>query len=105
MHRNWVELHLERARKSQSQLRKDHPNKRNKYRKRNYRKNRETILNKRNSRQGWTEQHIDLIFERNLTDSELGKIIGRSVQAIQAKRFKVGMSIIATFIYFLLVPL
>ena len=41
---------------------------------------------RRNSRKRWSNHEIDMILERELTDREVARIIGRSVSAIQIKR-------------------
>ena len=56
---------------------------RNRQRKRNYQKSQNAI----NSRKHWQEWEIKLVLTSDLTDMELSKEIGRSVQAIQQTRF------------------
>ena len=41
---------------------------------------------RRNGRKPWSKHEIDMILERELTDREVARIIGRSVKAIQIKR-------------------
>lgn len=41
-----------------------------------------------NSRNPWSPEDIELILKRDITDFELSKKIGRTVQAIQGKRVK-----------------
>ena len=36
----------------------------------------------------WTYEHDNLVLDHNLTDTELSGKIGHSVQAIQARRYK-----------------
>lgn len=40
----------------------------------------------RNSWKPWTKEEIRLVMEHKMTDSELAKLIGRSIGAIQQKR-------------------
>lgn len=51
-----------------------------------YEKRRE---NTTNGRKKWLEQDINLLFEFKGTDSELSKVLNRSVQSIQVKRSKI----------------
>ncbi len=51
-----------------------------------YEKRRE---NTNNGRKKWLEQDITLLFEFKGTDSELSKVLNRSVQSIQVKRSKI----------------
>lgn len=53
--------------------------------KRNYAKGR---VNIRNYRERWTDEHDAMVIAHDMTDRELGKLIGRSVQAIQMRRWK-----------------
>lgn len=41
-----------------------------------------------NRKQPYTEHEVALILEHSVTDTQLSKIIGRSVKAIQVKRAK-----------------
>lgn len=59
--------------------------KRNSERKRLYRR---SVKHAVNSRKSWTPEEVELILKHDVTDFELSKEIGRSVQAIQAKRAK-----------------
>lgn len=43
---------------------------------------------RRNGNKPWSRHEIDMILERRLTDREVARIIGRSVRAIQVKRYK-----------------
>ena len=56
---------------------------RNKQRKQNYRK---TAFAK-NGREKWQQWEMDLVLEHETTDFELSKILERSVQSIQTKRY------------------
>ena len=44
--------------------------------------------NARNRYQKWTEEETAMILAREHTDTELSKILGRSVMSIQVKRIK-----------------
>lgn len=44
--------------------------------------------NARNSKLFWTKEDIELVMEHKISDSELSKVIGRSVLAIQKMRCK-----------------
>lgn len=57
---------------------------RNRQRKNNYAK---TQYN-RHHRERWTEKEIDLVLKHDITDYELSKVLGRSVQAIQCQRVR-----------------
>lgn len=59
------------------------PDKRTAAKVRNYAVTRDTATN---ARQPWTQAHDALVLESDLTDRELGLLIGRSVQAIQVRR-------------------
>lgn len=66
--------------------RKANKESRNKSRARNYAKSRPLIRKNR----PWAEHEIDLLIdEGTCNDFELGIIIGRSVQAIQQKRYQI----------------
>ena len=41
-----------------------------------------------NKRQRWTLHDMDMIIKREVSDTELSKLLGRSVRAIQMKRQK-----------------
>lgn len=56
----------------------------NAQRKRYYQKSQ----NAKNSKKPWTQRDIDLVMEHKMLDSELSKLIGRSVLAIQRMRCK-----------------
>jgi hypothetical protein len=62
------------------------PENRNAQRMRNYHKTK----NARNSRSRWTASEIELLHDNNMTDRELSAEIGRSVQAIQVKRYYIN---------------
>lgn len=42
--------------------------------------------NAENSRQPYTQKEMELILDHNITDTELAKMLGRSVLSIQIKR-------------------
>ena len=44
--------------------------------------------NARNSRKAWTKEEISLVMEHQMNDSKLAALIGRSIGAIQQKRFE-----------------
>ena len=41
----------------------------------------------------WTPQEIEMILDSKLTDRELAKLLGRSMQSIQVKRAKVNKAL------------
>lgn len=43
-----------------------------------------------NKNQPYTEREIELILQHDITDTQLSKMIGRSVKAIQVKRAKLN---------------
>lgn len=45
-----------------------------------------------NSRKYWTSREIKMIMAKNMADRELSQILGRSMKAIQVKRYKIGCS-------------
>lgn len=61
-----------------------HPGARNRNRKKNYNA---TIPPTPSPR--WTSEMLEQILHNDLTDRELGKLINKSVQAIQVKRCKI----------------
>ena len=65
--------------------RQKHPELRYSSKKRYYQK----TVNSPNSGNRWTYEEIVLISNSELPDSELSKLLGRSVGSIQHKRFKV----------------
>lgn len=81
-----LEERKESARKAFREWRKSHTEQRNIYRKRNYNK----TSYARNHRKPWTEEEDFLVFNSKLTDFELSKQIGRSVQAIQIRRCRLN---------------
>ena len=50
--------------------------------------------NARNGRRRFTEQELVLIWQHNITDTELSERIGRSVQSIQIKRSRMKTGLI-----------
>lgn len=56
---------------------------RNKQRKRYYNK----TINAKNQWERWTDEHLQMVLEHKLTDTEISKKIGRSVSAIQQIRW------------------
>ena len=62
---------------------------RNKQRKRNYAKGR---INATNSKSRYTEKELLLILDHDITDAELSKLLGRSVESIQIKRARLKKS-------------
>jgi len=44
--------------------------------------------NAKNSKMLWTQEDIKMIMNSTMTDSELSKLLGRSVASIQNKRYK-----------------
>lgn len=67
-----------------NKYRLEHPQKRNEWRKRNYHK----TTNAKNTLKRWSQSDEELVLNSDLTDFELSQKIGRSVQAIQLKRYK-----------------
>lgn len=45
-----------------------------------------------NSRKYWTPREIKMIMAKNMSDRELSQILGRSMKAIQVKRYKIKCS-------------
>ena len=45
-----------------------------------------------NSRKYWTSREIKMIMAKNMSDRELSQILGRSMKAIQVKRYKIKCS-------------
>ena len=43
-----------------------------------------------NHKMRWNDGEIEMVMERKYTDTQLAKILGRSVRAIQGMRFKVN---------------
>lgn len=41
-----------------------------------------------NSGQRWSDEETELVMKHEMTDTEISKAIGRSVQAIQLRRYK-----------------
>lgn len=66
--------------------RKKYPKRRNIERRRNYRKTAGSEKN-HNHQAPWTLHELDLLFIPGLADRSLHKLIGRSVAAIQNKRW------------------
>ena len=69
--------------------RKRYPEKRRAEKKRYYDK----TANAENGGTRWNEDMIKLIIEHNFTDTELSEILGKSVNAIQKKRWEVKRAI------------
>ena len=61
----------------------------NRTRKRNYNK---TSFAK-NHNQRWTLQEIEIVMKHEITDFEISQKIGRSVQAIQVKRWEMNKKV------------
>lgn len=55
----------------------------NRQRKRYYKK----TQNANNSGRRWSSEEIKIVLEHKMSDSEISKLIGRSVGAIQSRRF------------------
>jgi len=72
--------------KATKKWRKNNPLIWKKGKKRYYDKSRKEAYN---YRQCWTINDIDIIIERKDTDSDIAKLIGRSVKAIQSKRARI----------------
>lgn len=68
-----------------SEYRKLHPDKRNAERKRYYAKTSYSV----NHNNPWTDEEVDIILKHEMTDMEISEKIGRSVQAIQLKRYNI----------------
>lgn len=47
-----------------------------------------------NSREQWTEKEIKMILAREVSDTELAKVLGRSVRAIQVQRCKLKKQVL-----------
>ena len=62
--------------------------KRNTYRQRNYAQTQGGL----NSRKEWTTSEDEMVRARSITDRELALKLGRSVQAIQIRRSRIGGS-------------
>lgn len=60
-----------------------HPDKRQEQKKRYYRK----TVNARNDKQPWSPNEVRMVMEHSIPDMELAEKIGRSVLAIQKKRW------------------
>lgn len=65
--------------------RKNHPDRWQKSKKEYYRKRRE---NATNGWTRWTPDELRMVMDQSITDTQLSKKLGRSVQAIQTKRSK-----------------
>ena len=42
-----------------------------------------------NSKKYWTDEETEMIMQKNVSDTELSQILGRSVRAIQRRRHRV----------------
>lgn len=67
----------------QKKYRKSHPEVRRRNRKKNYE---QSLEGARNSKELWTQHEDAAVLAHEITDRELAKKIGRSVQAIQIRR-------------------
>ena len=82
--RKWRENNLDKARESHREWRRNHREERNAERKKMYNK----TSYAENHKNKWEPQEIDMVLEHAISDTDLARILGRSVQAIQKIRWK-----------------
>lgn len=84
--KNTIKVNMTRT-KYKNKYRKDHPKLRNKCRKNNYSKSRPEIRKNKS----WGPIELSLIRNKDFCDTSLSRIMQRSVQAIQQKRYKLNL--------------
>lgn len=103
--RQWNKLNRERMREAQRAFYKRHPEKKRKiprsvverYRKYRRKSNKPHYLRgweeAKNRRTKWTAEESDLVLNFAGTDRELSAVIGRSINAIQRRRYRLKVAI------------